>query len=74
MSSNHNQIQSKAILRPPEAARYLGLSESTLAKQRLRGDGPRYVKLGSRAVGYSINELDAYLEACTRCSTSECGE
>lgn len=72
--SDDSQIQTKAILRPPEAAHYLGLSESTLAKQRLRGDGPRFVKLGSRAVGYSINELDAYLEACTRFSTSECGE
>lgn len=72
--SDDCQISTKAILRPPEAARYLGLSESTLAKQRLRGDGPRYVKLGSRAVGYSINELDAYLEACTRSSTSEYGE
>lgn len=70
MTDNPN-IQYKAILRPPEAARYLGLSESTLAKQRLRGDGPRYVKLGSRAVGYSINELNAYLELCTRSSTSE---
>jgi len=71
MSSDHNQIQSKAILRPPEAARYLGLSVSTLAKQRLRGDGPRFVKLGSRAVGYSLNELDAYLVSCTRSSTSD---
>lgn len=69
--TDHPNFQNKAILRPPEAALYIGLSESTLAKQRLRGDGPRYVKLGSRAVGYSINELDAYLEACTRSSTSE---
>ena len=73
MSADHSQTQIKAILRPPEAALYLGLSESTLAKQRLRGDGPRYVKLGSRAVGYSIQELDTYLVACTRSSTSENG-
>ena len=71
MSSDQFNAQPKAILRPPEAAQYLGLSESTLAKQRLRGDGPRFVKLGSRAVGYSLQELDAYLVACTRSSTSE---
>jgi len=70
----HLKFQNKAILRPPEAALYIGLSESTLAKQRLRGDGPRYVKLGSRAVGYSISELEAYLIACTRSSTSESEE
>ena len=30
----------QTILRPPLAATYVGLSMSTLAKQRLRGDGP----------------------------------
>jgi hypothetical protein len=30
------------------AARYVGLSESTLAKLRLNGNGPTYCKLGRR--------------------------
>src|SRR3954463_10113913 len=32
------------------AARYVGLSESTLAKLRLNGNGPVYCKLGRRVV------------------------
>ena len=32
------------------AARFVGLSESTLAKLRLNGNGPVYCKLGRRVV------------------------
>ena len=34
------------LLTPKQAARYLNLSVSWLAKRRLAGDGPPYVKLG----------------------------
>ena len=44
-----------------EAARYLGLSISTLNKWRCYGFGPKYLKLG-RAVRYRQEELDRYLE------------
>ncbi len=71
--TNQQTITKKAILRPSEAAKYLGLSESTLAKRRLRGDSPRYVKLGSRAVGYPLDELKAYIATCLRTSTSDEG-
>ena len=40
------------IFRAPEAASYTGLSESTLAKRRLRGDPPVFVRLGAKAIGY----------------------
>lgn len=72
--TNQKIIPKKAILRPSEAAQYLGLSESTLAKRRLRGDSPRYVKLGSRAVGYPLDELKAYIATCLRTSTSDEGD
>ena len=35
------------LLTPPQTARSLGVSDSWLAKARLRGDGPRYVKIGT---------------------------
>jgi predicted DNA-binding transcriptional regulator AlpA len=61
------------LLRPPEAAPYIGLSVSTLAKQRLRGDGPKFVRLSPRAVGYLQADLDEWI-ASRRClSTSEYG-
>jgi predicted DNA-binding transcriptional regulator AlpA len=61
----------QTILRPPLAAAYVGLSVSTLAKQRLRGDGPKFVRLSPRAIGYLQGDLDEWL-ASRRClSTSE---
>ena len=50
------------ILRTPEAAKYLGLSSSTLEKQRLAGAGPRFLRLGKRAVGYDLHDLDTWLD------------
>jgi predicted DNA-binding transcriptional regulator AlpA len=61
------------VLRTPDAARYLGLTGSTLEKMRLVGSGPRFVRLGTRAVGYAIGDLDAFIEAGQRTSTSDPG-
>ena len=58
-------------LRAPEAAGYLGLSASTLAKMRMRGDGPLYSKLGTRIVVYDRDDLEAWLTMRRRQSTSE---
>ena len=63
--------ETKRVLRAPEAANYIGLSESTLAKRRLYGLPPEYLSLGGRAVGYAIDELDRWLETCRRRSTSQ---
>jgi predicted DNA-binding transcriptional regulator AlpA len=58
-------------LRAPAAAEYLGMSLSTLAKMRLRGDGPIYMKAGPRVVLYDLADLDAWLDTRKRRSTSE---
>jgi predicted DNA-binding transcriptional regulator AlpA len=60
-------------LRAPETADYLGLSTSTLAKMRLRGDGPPYLKAGRRIVLYDLHDLEEWLGARRRRSTSEQG-
>jgi predicted DNA-binding transcriptional regulator AlpA len=59
----------QTILRPPMAADYVGLSVSTLAKQRLRGDGPKFVRLSPRAIGYLQADLDEWV-ASKRCSST----
>ena len=59
------------ILRSPEAASYTGLSESTLAKRRVRGEPPIFVRLGSKAIGYRLDDLDDWLTDCRRESTSD---
>ena len=58
-------------VRAPAAAAYIGLSTSTLAKMRLRGDGPAYSKAGARVVVYDIADLDAWLAGRRRHSTSD---
>lgn len=58
-------------IRAPEAAKFLGLSTSTLAKMRLRGDGPTFVKCGRRAVTYCVTDLTAWLQRNRRQSTRE---
>lgn len=52
----------KRVLRAPAAAKYTGLSESTLAKRRLYGLPPAFLNLGGRAVGYAIEDLNSWLE------------
>ncbi|WP_420417417.1 helix-turn-helix transcriptional regulator [Pacificispira sp.] len=57
-------------LRTDDAARYIGLSASTMAKLRLSGKGPQYIKTG-RIVLYRPADLDSWLDAQLRSSTSE---
>lgn len=56
--------------RSREAASYLGISASTLAKMRMRGDGPAFIKAGSRIVLYAKADIDAWLATRRRSSTS----
>jgi predicted DNA-binding transcriptional regulator AlpA len=72
--SGLDSICSSRKLRAPAAAGYLGLSTSTLAKMRLRGDGPPYSKVGSRIVVYDRADLETWLAGRKRYSTSEAGE
>lgn len=57
-------------LRTKEAADYCGSSASTFEKLRLTGGGPIYSKIGRRVV-YGLADLDAWLSASRRRSTSE---
>ena len=57
------------LLTPKQAARHLNLSVSWLAKRRLAGDGPTYVKLCG-AVRYGEASLQQWMKAQQRTSTS----
>jgi len=58
------------VLRTNEAAGYIGLRKSTLEAWRCRGGGPIFLKLG-KAVRYRKEDLDAFISARTRTSTSQ---
>jgi excisionase family DNA binding protein len=58
------------LLRPKEAAEFLGLGHSTLAKMRTSGAGPAFRKLG-RCVRYARDDLKRWADERSRRSTSE---
>ena len=61
------------ILRTADAAQYVDLAESTLEKLRVYGGGPTFIRLGARAIRYRREDLDAWLAAGARRSTSDLG-
>jgi predicted DNA-binding transcriptional regulator AlpA len=58
------------LLTPKEAANFLRVSLSWLAKARMRGDGPPYIQIG-RAIRYSQAALLQWMKSRQRLSTSE---
>jgi len=60
------------FLTPPEAAKLLHLSMSTLAKMRLTGRGPKYRKHG-RNVVYAGHDLEGWSDSQAHSSTSDAG-
>jgi predicted DNA-binding transcriptional regulator AlpA len=61
-----------AALNENQAAEFLGVSVRTLQAWRVRGGGPRYVKIG-RSVRYQRRELVAFQQSHTVGSTTEAG-
>ena len=55
-------MATKRVLRTLEAAEYVGLAASTLEKMRVTGGGPPFLRLGGRAIGYDVHDLDAWLD------------
>jgi len=53
-----------------DAANLLRLSQSWLAKARMRGDGPPYAKYG-RSIRYGEGALVQWMKSRVRLSTSE---
>ena len=53
-----------------EAARFVGLSASTLNKLRLSGNGPPYMKLGRRVL-YDLRDLETWAVERKRHHTSQ---
>jgi hypothetical protein len=67
----------KDIVMPPmrylstfETAEHIRVSTSWLAKSRLSGDGPPFIKAG-RTVLYDLNDVDRWMLDRKRTSTSD---
>jgi predicted DNA-binding transcriptional regulator AlpA len=59
-----------ALLIPKQAARLLNVSLSWMAKARMRGDGPPYIRIG-RSIRYTEAALIQWMKGRQRRSTSE---
>ena len=70
LKSARDLNSAERLLTPKDAANFLRVSVSWLAKARMRGDGPPYVKLG-RAIRYREGALLQWLRSRQRLSTSE---
>lgn len=65
--------QSTTVLDTRAAAAFLGVSARTLEGFRVRGGGPRFVKIGG-AVRYRLASLEDFLRQQERASTSDSGQ
>ena len=59
-------LNSLEILDSAEAAAYLRISTSTLAKRRIYGGGPAFIQQSARKVLYRRADLDAWLSSRAR--------
>ncbi len=59
------------LIREPEAADYLGYSVRALQNWRLRGGGPRFVRVSRRSVRYRRRDLKSWANGRTVSNTSE---
>jgi hypothetical protein len=67
---NNKDNKQDLVLTSKEAAAELKVSESFLAKARMRGTGPAFIQVG-RGVRYSRAALETYKSLQTRISTSQ---
>jgi predicted DNA-binding transcriptional regulator AlpA len=60
----------RTVLDPRSASTYLGIAVQTLARWRVEGAGPPFLKLGT-AIRYDRSDLDTWLDARRQRSTTE---
>src|SRR5690348_1593487 len=69
-ASNESVPDLGRILDVRQTSARTGISRSTLAKMRMRGDGPPFLKIGKKAVRYPERPLEEWLAGRICRSTS----
>jgi len=59
------------LINEKEAAEFLGYTVRALQNWRIRGGGPKFVKVSARSVRYRFRDLLAWSESLLVSSTSE---
>lgn len=60
-----------ALMTQDQAAAYLAVAPRTLEHWRLKGGGPKFVRMSGRAIRYRKADIDAWIEGRCVASTSE---
>ena len=75
MHTQEPNVENDQLYDPKAAGAYLGgnkaVAASTLAKYRVSGTGPRFIRLNGKAIRYRRADLDAWLDERVRSSTSQ---
>ncbi len=62
MSLDTSDEMRAEVLRPREAARYVGMSRPTIDRWRKAGKFPKALQLGAQAIGWRRSDLDDWLD------------
>ncbi len=71
MSTQQNIDYSTKLINEHEAADYIGHSVRALQNWRVRGGGPKFVKISHRSIRYRRCDLNKWIESRLVRSTSE---
>jgi len=72
--ASHNAaapVLDKKLVSEMVAAEFLCLSFRTLQNWRVRGGGPRFIRISSRCIRYRISDLEEWIAGRTVSNTSE---
>jgi predicted DNA-binding transcriptional regulator AlpA len=61
------------LLTPRQVARQMGVTPGTLEAWRLRGGGPKFVRVSKRCIRYRRQDVESWIEERIRSSTSDSG-
>lgn len=69
----NQEVESKMLVNERHAAEIMGISVKTAQGWRFKGDGPRFVKIGKKAIRYQICDIFEWIDQQRRQSTSDSG-
>jgi hypothetical protein len=72
-AASHQHASLTTLLTEQETAALLKVSKKALQGWRYRGAGPQFLKIGGRLVRYRLEDLQAFVLAALRTSTSDPG-
>lgn len=61
------------LLTPRQVAKQLGVTCNTLEAWRIRGGGPKFVRVSKRCIRYRRQDVESWIEERIRSSTSDSG-